>query len=844
MRSKIFCDSDNKIKPMKHNFKILLLLCLLGGQYLNAQSCSCTEYVYLNEVSNGGAVHKYAINADGSLTEVSGANGFPWYSSTDWPVGEQLPSPHGLGMDLNGFIYIGETIGGDLRQLNCEGEITPAAQFEIVDGGTNLATIGNNLYMTSYYNGNSGLITAYDLCTGQSLGAVNIVGNHNSWGFFVDENGSFYSTVNSAVDTERGIAIYTPTLADFAAGTTYPVMFDLDTTNIDPSVGDIGIVPRGELRGITTDNDGNIYMVLRIRSSTYQPNQTICSAIYKYAPDGTILAISTDDCAGDGAGWNYATGIGYSETCDCIFVSTESPDDDCIYRFNKNLTNTGITGSAVGPVPGGLAKGMAINTECCPVPSTGNIDKVVCISSIGEQISLNEAYCGDGIMCGASIALAGPLTGMTFDACSNFITITDNNACGEFVIGGTNSQCGSYDLTVKITAILTTDPIIQGEQTICTGAEPDPLTVTSSVPDATFQWQVSTDSCDGPWTNVAGATTSSFTPTLTSANNFYRVVMTEASTGCASGNCETYSNCVTITEEECCINPTAPAISVTDNTCNPVANGSFNIDTPCETGSTLEWSTDGGATWSTTMPTWSDGVSVIARCVDDGDATCFSTNSNEVTATLQACTTYDIALTKMVDQAQATVGSNVVFTITVENLGDAVTNAIVNDVLPTGLTYVSDLPSTGTYDGTDWTIGNLAVGQTENIQITATVNAEGVLLNEAVVSINETETNLDNNEDNACVSVPIQICDNETIDVDLVADAGLPSYQWYKDGVAIAGATSATYKATEAGTYTYTTDGVGPTGDCIGELCCPIVIEQVSCCPPILCLPVTITKLN
>ena len=70
------------------------------------------------------------------------------------------------------------------------------------------------------------------------------------------------------------------------------------------------------------------------------------------------------------------------------------------------------------------------------------------------------------------------------------------------------------------------------------------------------------------------------------------------------------------------------------------------------------------------------------------------------------------------------------------------------------------------------------------------------------------------------------------------------TYQWYKDGVAIVGAMSDTYTATEVGTYTYTVDGAGPTGDCVGELCCPVVIEEDSCCPLPQCLPITITRLN
>src|SRR5690606_36468656 len=50
----------------------------------------------------------------------------------------------------------------------------------------------------------------------------------------------------------------------------------------------------------------------------------------------------------------------------------------------------------------------------------------------------------------------------------------------------------------------------------------------------------------------------------------------------------------------------------------------------------------------------------------------------------------DIKIEKTVDNAVQKVGENVVFTITVENLGDDdATGVVVSDVLPTGYAYIS-----------------------------------------------------------------------------------------------------------------------------------------------------------
>ncbi|MBK9335051.1 MAG: DUF11 domain-containing protein [Lewinellaceae bacterium] len=96
----------------------------------------------------------------------------------------------------------------------------------------------------------------------------------------------------------------------------------------------------------------------------------------------------------------------------------------------------------------------------------------------------------------------------------------------------------------------------------------------------------------------------------------------------------------------------------------------------------------------------------------------------------------DLSLTKTVNNASPNVGSNVVFTITVSNAGpNAATGVTVEDLLPAGLTYVSD-NSGGNYNsGTGiWTVGTVANGGSASIQITATVTTSGAKTNYAQVA--------------------------------------------------------------------------------------------------------------
>jgi uncharacterized repeat protein (TIGR01451 family) len=95
----------------------------------------------------------------------------------------------------------------------------------------------------------------------------------------------------------------------------------------------------------------------------------------------------------------------------------------------------------------------------------------------------------------------------------------------------------------------------------------------------------------------------------------------------------------------------------------------------------------------------------------------------------------DLSLTKTVNNATPSAGSNIVFTLGVKNDGPSVaTGVIVRDVLPVGLTYVSS-SGAGSYSGITslWTVGNLAVGETKTLSMTVTAATVGAKVNNVEV---------------------------------------------------------------------------------------------------------------
>ena len=94
----------------------------------------------------------------------------------------------------------------------------------------------------------------------------------------------------------------------------------------------------------------------------------------------------------------------------------------------------------------------------------------------------------------------------------------------------------------------------------------------------------------------------------------------------------------------------------------------------------------------------------------------------------------DVAVAKTVSDPTPAVGTSVTFTVTAHNNGpDPTTSLQLTDLVPAGLTFVSDSVSQGTYTpGTGvWNVGVLASGASATLQITARVNVTTAVVNTA-----------------------------------------------------------------------------------------------------------------
>ncbi len=181
---------------------------------------------------------------------------------------------------------------------------------------------------------------------------------------------------------------------------------------------------------------------------------------------------------------------------------------------------------------------------------------------------------------------------------------------------------------------------------------------------------------------------------------------------------------------------------------------------------TYEWTNDCGGTFSNpyaksptfTAPVTTDPIEcMISVTVTDS---CDRVNTYSQTMIIAPVLT-DIGITKTVDNEFPMINETTKFTIRVINNGPVTaTNVEVNDLLPAGLTFLSALPSQGTYNSLTglWSIGTINIGGIKTLVITAEVETSAAgrtITNIAeITAVNPTDSNPNNNISSVSIYPP------------------------------------------------------------------------------------------
>lgn len=219
----------------------------------------------------------------------------------------------------------------------------------------------------------------------------------------------------------------------------------------------------------------------------------------------------------------------------------------------------------------------------------------------------------------------------------------------------------------------------------------------------------------------------------------------------------------------------------------------------------------------------------------------------------------DIQLSKtLIGDCRRAVGDTVEFTIKAKNMTtnrSAMADSIyVEDVLSPNFTFISASGTQGAYNPNTklWGPLRLMGGDSAMLTIKLKINQNGGFEGGTVCNIAEVKsmkgTDIDSSPGNgnkteddyalACVSVPIKICEARKDTVIITAPEGYTSYQWFRNGVKINGATASTLEVGQAGEYSVEVSSQG----CPAKNCCPAYVINDCVCPEDICVPFVIKQ--
>ncbi|MBU3742307.1 MAG: hypothetical protein FGM24_08485, partial [Candidatus Kapabacteria bacterium] len=203
------------------------------------------------------------------------------------------------------------------------------------------------------------------------------------------------------------------------------------------------------------------------------------------------------------------------------------------------------------------------------------------------------------------------------------------------------------DGTWTVTVNDVTAGSITGTQTICSGTAAAQLGSVDATGSATptYKWQVNTNLTTPDWSDISGATSSTYSPGTLTADAQYRRIATSTLNSVA---CSATSNEVTVT-----VNNLTAGVMGTDQTiCSGGDPAAFTVETaPVADGSlTYQWkiSTDNGSTWN-------DIPSATSSTYDAGALTADAKYRRITTSTLNslACSEWGNVITVTVNNLTA-----------------------------------------------------------------------------------------------------------------------------------------------------------------------------------------------
>ncbi len=347
----------------------------------------------------------------------------------------------------------------------------------------------------------------------------------------------------------------------------------------------------------------------------------------------------------------YTASIAYSFGGTSVAATT-------VWVRAKSTATNGLSGNVTVASTGATTQNVAISVTVNTIP-TITVSPSSSTIVVGGSVTLTAS--------GGSTYAWSPITNLSNSNTSS-VTASPSSTISYTVTGTSAGGCSNTAVaTVTVNAALVAGAIA-ADQTICVGATPATLTSTTpasgGVGTINYQWETSAD--NSAWSNVASATSATYSPDAISANTYYR---RKAST---VNDAAVYTSSVMITVQQSVGGSIAGSAAVCAGTNSTVLTLSGY------TGSITKWQSSLTSNFASATDINSTTASITATNLS-------STTYYRAVVTLGSCTS--------VNSASASVTVNALPSISVHVIPDVTTSATTFSIPYSGLSSGADLYS-------------------------------------------------------------------------------------------------------------------------------------------------------
>lgn len=281
----------------------------------------------------------------------------------------------------------------------------------------------------------------------------------------------------------------------------------------------LDVTTQGNVPATITTSGGNLQMAAIIYPAT--ANQAVTWSIVPGTGTATISISGLVTASSNGTVWAKAISVQDNTVADSlqITISGQGPVGPPGFSFTTPST-------VVSNCPASSSMSTTLSTT-----SSGGFTGAISLTATGQPTGTTVSFSSNPVSAGGNTTVT--LTGTNQLSPGTYTIVVEGTASGVT----TQTVTLTFTITAPTPIVITQQPL---SQVVCAGTTVNyGVAITGGV-NVSYQWQLSANGCNGPWTDISGATTATYSLSnvgVSMNNTAYRCIINGSCASPSTSGC-------------------------------------------------------------------------------------------------------------------------------------------------------------------------------------------------------------------------------------------------------------------------------------------------------------------